>query len=194
MRSRILHSSHHTSPLKRKVLRLELDQRRMQNVTQRSLLALFAGAYAVMVAFTIHYHEPWADEAQSWLLSRDASLAQLWGHLLHYEGTPGLWQTLVHVLVRLGLPYTAYSFVSASLELAAVVLVLRYAPLPLFIRLSLPFTYYACYQYAVIARSYAFIAPLLFAIAVFYTRALHRAALMTALLALLAGGSVHGLL
>jgi hypothetical protein len=166
----------------------------MQNVTQRSLLALFAGAYAVMVAFTIHYHEPWADEAQSWLLGRDASLAQLWGHLLHYEGTPGLWQTLVHVLVRLGLPYAAYSFVSAGLELAAVVLVLRYAPLPLFIRLSLPFTYYLFYQYAIIARSYALIAPLLFAIAVFYTQALHRPALMTALLAMLAGVSAHGFL
>src|ERR1700683_344954 len=111
---------------------------RMQNVTQRVLLALFAGAYAVLVAFTIHLHEPWADEAQSWLLARDASLPQLWGHLLHYEGTPGLWQTVLHTLIRLGLPYSAYSFVSASLGLAAVVLMLRYAPLPLYIRLLLP--------------------------------------------------------
>jgi hypothetical protein len=131
----------------------------MQNVTQRVVLALFAGAYAALVAFTIHYHEPWADEAQSWLLSRDASLAQLWGHLLHYEGTPGLWQTLLHALIRLGLTYSAYGFVSASLGLAAIVILLRYAPLPLFIRILLPFTYFLCYQYAIIARSYALIAP-----------------------------------
>ena len=45
----------------------------------------------------------------------------LWGNLLHYEGSPGLWQTLVHALIRLGLPYSAYSFVSAGLALAAVV-------------------------------------------------------------------------
>jgi hypothetical protein len=166
----------------------------MQNVTQRVLLALFAGAYAVLVAFTIHLHEPWADEAQSWLLARDASLPQLWGHLLHYEGTPGLWQTVLHTLIRLGLPYSAYSFVSASLGLAAVVLMLRYAPLPLYIRLLLPFTYFICYQYAIIARSYDLIAPLLFAIAVFYAQAPRRLAVMTALLALLAGVSVHGLL
>jgi hypothetical protein len=166
----------------------------MQNVTQRVLLALSGAAYATLVAFTIHYHEPWADEAQSWLLSRDASVAQLWGHLLHYEGTPGLWQTLLHALIRLGLTYSAYGFVSASLGLAAIVILLRYAPLPLFIRLLLPFTYFLCYQYAIIARSYALIAPLLFAIAVFYPQAPRRPALMTALLALLAGVSVHGFL
>src|ERR1700722_17564643 len=144
------------------------------------------GAYALLVAFTIYRHEPWADEAQSWLLARDASVAQLWGHLLHYEGTPGLWQTLLHALIQLGLPYSAYDFVSASLELAAVYLLLRYAPLPLFIRISLPFTYYLCYQYAVIARSYAVIAPLLFAVAVLYPQASRRTAVMTALLTLLA--------
>src|ERR1039458_8335312 len=86
-------------------------------------LVYFAvGAYALLVAFTIRQHEPWADEAQSWLLGRDASLAQLWGRLLHYEGTPGLWQTMVHALIRLGLPYSAYSLLSAGLGLAAVVL------------------------------------------------------------------------
>src|ERR1700733_11237660 len=72
-------------------------------------------AYALLVALTVRHHEPWADEAQSWLLGRDASLAHLWGTLLHYEGAPGLWQTLVHVLIRLGLRYSAYGFVSALL-------------------------------------------------------------------------------
>jgi hypothetical protein len=158
------------------------------------LIYLALGAYALLVAFTILRHEPWADEAQSWLLGRDASLAQLWGQLLHYEGTPGLWQTLLHALIRLGLPYSAYNFVSASLGLAAVYLLLRYAPLPLYIRLLLPFTYYLCYQYAVIARSYSLIAPLLFAIAAVYPYAPRRPGLMTVLLGLLAGVSVHGFL
>jgi hypothetical protein len=151
-------------------------------------------AYALLVALTIHFHEPWADEAQSWLLGRDASLADLWGRLLHYEGTPGLWQTLLHALIRLGLPYQAYGFVSGVLGLTAVYLLLRYAPLPVFIRILLPFTYYLCYQYAVIARSYALVAPLLFAIAATYTQARRKPALTTALLCLLAGVSVHGFL
>src|SRR5580658_1939235 len=151
-------------------------------------------AYALLVAVTIHFHEPWADEAQAWLLARDASLADLWRNLLHYEGSPGLWQTLIHALLRLGLSYSAYNFVSAILALAAVFLLLRYAPLPLFIRILLPFTYYLCYQYAVIARSYALVAPLLFAIAATYTQAQRKPALTTVLLCLLAGVSVHGFL
>ena len=157
-------------------------------------LYLAWGAYALLVALTIHFHEPWADEAQSWLLGRDASLAGLWGRLLHYEGTPGLWQTLLHALTRLGLSYSAYSFVSGILGLIAVYLLLRYAPLPIFIRILLPFTYYLFYQYAVLARSYALAAPLLFAIAAVYPQAHRKPALTTVLLCLLAGVSVHGFL
>ena len=167
---------------------------RLASARPHRLIYIVAGVYALLVALTIHRHEPWADEAQSWLLGRDASLTDLWGRLLHYEGTPGLWQTLVHALIRLGLSYPAYSYVSAVLALAAVWLLLRYAPLPLFIRILLPFTYYLCYQYAAVARSYALIAPLLFAIAALYPQAPRRPVLMTILLCLLAGVSAHGIL
>jgi hypothetical protein len=173
---------------------LEIYPTAKVRVRPHPLVYFAGGAYALLVALTIHFHEPWADEAQGWLLGRDASLAELWGHLLHYEGSPGLWQTLVHVLTQLGLPYSAYNFISAILALAAVYLLLRYAPLPLYIRILLPFTYYLGYQYAVIARSYALIAPLLFAIAVIYPQAQRKPAWMTVLLCLLAGVSVHGFL
>ena len=168
----------------------------MEKVTRRNRLpeALCLAAYALLAAVTSLRHEPWADEAQSWLLARDSSLGHLWGTLLHYEGTPGLWQTLIHALIRLGLPHSAYSFVSAILALAAVYVLLRYSPLPLYIRILLPFSYYLCYQYAVIARSYALIAPLLFIIAAIYTQGARRLAWMTVLLGLLAGVSVHGFL
>ena len=163
-------------------------------VRTHPLIYIAAAVYGVLIVLTLPRHEPWADEAQSWLLSRDASLVELWGRLLHYEGTPGLWQTILHALIRLGLPYSAYGFVSATLGLAAVILLLRYAPFPLFIRLLLPFTYYLCYQYSVIARSYALIAPILFGIAALYPYAAGRLTVMTSLLGLLAGISVNGFL
>ncbi len=167
---------------------------RIESARPHWLIYAAASVYALLVALTVHRHEPWADEAQSWLLGRDASLADLWGRLLHYEGTPGLWQTLVHAMIRLGLSYPAYGYVSGVLGLAAVWLLLRYAPLPLFIRILLPFTYYLCYQYAAVARSYALIAPLLFAIAALYPQAPRRPVLTTILLCLLAGVSAHGFL
>ena len=171
---------------------IPLAERVVPEIRPRTVVYVALSLYALLAALTVRHHEPWADEAHSWLLARDASLTQLWGHLLHYEGTPGLWQTLLHALIRLGLPYSALGFVSGALGLAAAYIVLRYAPLPLFIRVLLPFTYYLCYQYAVIARSYALIAPLLFAIAAIYPQATRRLAWMTALLCLLAAVSVHG--
>ena len=168
----------------------------MQNVTQRyrRLTFLYLLPYAALVTAAIHHHEPWADEAQSWLLARDSSLAHLWGTLLHYEGTPGLWQSLIHFLIALGLPYSAYNYVAGVLGLTAAWLLIRYAPLPLFLRLLLPFTYYLAYQYSVIARSYALIAPLLFAIAALYPQASRKPFRITLLLGLLAAVSVHGFL
>ncbi|HEX5228055.1 MAG TPA: hypothetical protein VFW44_10110, partial [Bryobacteraceae bacterium] len=90
--------------------------------------------------------------------------------------------------------YSAYNFVSGVLGLIGAYLTIRYAPLPLYVRLLLPFTYYLCYQYAVIARSYALIAPLLFTIAALYPRSTRLPWLMTLLLDLLAAVSVHGFL
>lgn len=148
--------------------------------------------YALVVAAAVLHHEPWADEAQAWLLARDASLADLWLKLMHYEGSPGLWQTLLHGLVRIGLPYSAYNFVTALLGLAAACMLIRWAPLAVPVRLLLPFTYYFCYQYSVVARSYALLAPLLFATALIFRKALQKPFLFTALLSLIAGISVHG--
>jgi hypothetical protein len=161
-------------------------------VAPRTLLYAAALGYAALVTLAILRHEPWSDEAQAWLLARDASLFDLWTRLMHYEGSPGLWQTLLHVLVHLGLPYAAYNFVSGALALAAAWLFMRYAPLPLAVRLLVPFTYFLAYQYAVVARSYVLLAPLLFAVAAIYKDALAKPALVTALLCLVGGISVHG--
>jgi len=149
-------------------------------------------AYACLVLWTIRYHEKWADEAQAWLLARDTSLGDLWFRLMHYEGSPGVWQTLLHGLIAVGWPYAGYNFVSALLGFAAVWMLVRYAPLPLPARLLLPFTYYFCYQYSVIARSYALFAPLLFATALVLKKAPQRPFLLMGLLGLIAGISVHG--
>ncbi len=170
--------------------------RRVQEVSVSSSFPLYgaAAAYALVVGAAIWRHEPWADEAQAWLLARDASLTGLWTHLLHYEGTPGLWHTLLHVLIRLGFPYAALNVFSGILGFAAIWLLLKYAPLPLAIRLFLPFTFFLCYQYPVIARSYSLTPLLLFACALLYAGARQRAGALTILLCLLAAISLHAMM
>ena len=153
-----------------------------------------SSAYAALLGFTALHHEPWADEAQSWLLARDASLFDLWRTLLHYEGTPGLWHTLLHGAIRLGVPYTGLNLISATLGLIAAWLVFRYAPLPLPYRIALPFSFFLCYQFGLIARSYALLPPLVFASAIAYQGGVQRVSLLAVLLSLMAAVSVHGML
>jgi hypothetical protein len=155
--------------------------------------ALYAGLYALIVALVALHHEPWADEAQSWLLARDASIVDLWTRLLHYEGTPGIWQTLLHVAILTGTPYRALNLLSAAFAISACWLVVRYAPFPAPIRFALPFTFFLCYQYAVIARSYCLAPVLLFAAAILFRQGVSRIAEFTIVLALLSAVSVHGM-
>ena len=151
-----------------------------------------AAIYAAVVGITISRHEPWADEAQGWLLARDARLVDLWTKLLHYEGAPGLWHTLLHVLIRLGMPYGGLNIVSGFLGLAAVWLLVTRAPLPILIRMFLPFTFFLCYQYSVVARSYCLLPVLLFGCAIVYKDAMRRLGLFTTLLLLIAAVSMQG--
>jgi hypothetical protein len=151
-------------------------------------------SYVALVGITIRHHEPWADEAQAWLLGRDASLSDLWTHLLRLEGSPGLWHTLLHVLQVFHMPYTGLNVVSGLLGLAAAVVLVRYAPFPLPVRALLPFTYFLCFQYSVVARSYALAPLLLFSLAAVYRSRRRRPGSISVLLILLAMVSVHGFL
>lgn len=163
----------------------------------RSQLPIYCGAavfYCCVVGLSIWHHEPWADEAQAWLLARDSSLVDLWTRLLHYEGTPGVWHTLLHLLIRLGLPYGGLNIVSGVLGLAAAWMVFRYAPLPLPVRVLLPFTFFLAYQYPVVARSYSMAPLLVFGCALLYKDAASRIWIFTLLLCLMAGLSLHALM
>lgn len=45
--------------------------------------------YIILTVALIFKHEPWFDEAQSWLLARDANFFDLITKYLRYEGSPG---------------------------------------------------------------------------------------------------------
>lgn len=172
----------------------EAPLRKHKSETSPNLFVVLTVAlYALLVGLAISRHEPWADEAQSWLLARDAGLAELWTRLLHYEGTPGLWQTVLHIWIGLGLSYGSLNVLSGLCGLAACALVMRSAPFPLAIRAALPFTFFLFYQYSVVARSYSLAPPLLFGAAVLYKNGMRHVTSLMAVLCLLAAISIHGM-
>src|SRR5204863_9303328 len=116
--------------------------------------------YAIGVAIIELHHEPWRDEADCWLLARDAGFATFF-HRMGLSGTPGLWHLLLVPFARLGLPYATQAVLHVAIAVAAAAVVLWRAPLPLGTRVLLVFSYYLAYEYAVIVRSYALSALLL---------------------------------
>ena len=144
--------------------------------------------YAALVAFAIPFHEPFVDEAQSWQLARSLSLHDLFQTYLRYEGSPGLWHSLLWILVRLHISYTGIHWICGAIAvLSTAILVLR-SPFPRFLKLTLPFTYFLLFQYAVVARNYVLAPILFFLIALCWKRS---PVIVALLLGLLANVSLH---
>ena len=144
--------------------------------------------YAALVAFAIPYHEPFVDEAQSWQLAKSLSLYDLFHTYLGYEGSPGLWHFLLWILIRLHVTYSNIHWVCGAIGLVAVSILVLKSPFPRYLKLTLPFTYFLLFQYAVVARNYVLAPLLLFFIALWWKRSPVTVAIM---LGLLANVSLH---
>jgi hypothetical protein len=150
------------------------------------------GLWIVVVTFTIQYHEKWADEAQAWLIARDLDLRTIWFHELRYEGSPGLWHTILWVAQHVfHARYGAISYLGAAFALSGVVAWLYASPFPRPIRWLLALSYFFVYQYAVIARSYELFA-LFCILAACKFRDLKRPQLFALTLVPLANLTAHG--
>ncbi|MBQ5329781.1 MAG: hypothetical protein J6F31_00880 [Oscillospiraceae bacterium] len=111
--------------------------------------------YTVLFFVTSVFHEPWLDEAQSWLIARDASFHDMVFVLPHYEGHPPFWWLLLSLPAKLGLDYEmSLTVISCAVFAAISFLVIFRSPFPLYVRLLLPLSYHIFYGYGVIARPY----------------------------------------
>ncbi len=166
----------------------------MKFAGRESAAALVTALFAAIVFATISKHEPWADEAQSWLLARDNPLPDLLFRALRYEGSPGLWHLINWVASHAGLPYASINWIAGAFATGGIYLLMRLAPFPLLLRVLLPFTFFLSYQYAVIARNYVLAPALCFGIAWVIRERPEKYLLLAVLGGLLANVSSHGFL
>ena len=148
-------------------------------------------AYAALVLVVALRHEPWRDEADAWLAARDMTPIKLF-HWLGAAGTPGLWYVLLMPLAKLGAPYEAMTLLHVAISIATAALIARRAPFPPIFRLLIIFSYYFCYEYAVIARSYALTVLLMLLVAEVLTARISRPWRLGALLFLLFNTNAFG--
>lgn len=157
----------------------------------RWLDTLTIAIYAAVLAITIHFHEPWADEAQAWLIGRDNTVWQIVRYRQHYEGAPPLWNLLLHSFHVLHGTYTGMAWLGAAIAILGIYVWLRWSPFPLLIRILFPFTFFVQYQFAVVARGYILFPLLTFSLCALYTRRQHIVWFAVAA-GLLANISLHG--
>lgn len=99
-------------------------------------------------------HEPWADEAQSWLIARDASVFEIIWNISRYEGTFPLWFLILKLFIICGLKYKYFYIVPIIISSLGLWIFLNKTKLPIHIKILFPFTFYVFYQYTIVARSY----------------------------------------
>jgi hypothetical protein len=126
--------------------------------------------FAAVVAFAIPYHEPWADEAQAWQLARSLSLGELFQTYIRHEATPGLWYFFLRVLNCAHVSYTGMHWICGVIAVVSTSLLVFLSPLPRYLKLTFPFTFFLLFQYSVIARSYVLVPVLLFGIAYWWRK------------------------
>ena len=149
-------------------------------------------AYVALGIVLLLHHETWGDEADSWLISRDAPLMH-WPALLGREGTPALWYLILLPFAKAGLPYAAQAIIHLLLASAAAAIVLFFAPFNRLQNVLIIFSYYMGYEYLAIARAYTLTVLLFFALAVFYRKRDERPIAFAVVFALFVNTTVHAL-
>lgn len=129
----------------------------------RIALPLMLG-YIALSIWGLYYHELGLEEGQQYLFARDShSLADLY-HNMRYEGHPRAWCMLLYGIIHFITPsLAAIRVLHLAITTATVYLFLRYAPIPLWIRIGFVFGYYFLFEYNLQNRSYALGILLLFA-------------------------------
>jgi hypothetical protein len=161
-------------------------------ISERLFIAISLAFYAAIVIFSAFHHEPWRDEAQSWMLTRDYGILFMFDSI-SYNGHPLLWHLILHPFARLGFPYATMFITHICLAAAAVFLLLKYAPFSRLTKVFFIFSYFMSYEYSVIARNYCISILLLFAIASFYRFRFDRPFTFALLIILLVNSNVHSL-
>lgn len=146
--------------------------------------------YFALNLFTMLHHEPWRDEANPWLTSRDASFIEMF-RLRPYNGHPVLWNLILFPFAQLGFPYITQGLIHLGIATASIALFVCKAPFSLVTKILFAFSYYMFWQYVIEIRLYAAGVLMLFLIACYYPRRFEKPLLYSGLVILLFNTSMH---
>jgi len=147
---------------------------------------------ALGIMLTVH-HEAWRDEADTWLMARDAPLSELTMNLGR-EAHPPLWDLMLLPFARTGFPYETQAVMQLLIASGAAALLFFFAPFPRVWKLLTAFSFYMGYEYLAIARAYSLTVLTLFAMAALYRKRFEHPLAFAAVFALFVNSTVHALI
>ena len=100
------------------------------------------------------FHEPWRDEAQSWLLARDLNIIDLFKQM-KYEGHPCFWHLILKFFISLGLNYKYINFISCFISIISVGIFLKVSKFKALTNACIVFSPTFLYYCSTLARSYS---------------------------------------
>lgn len=130
---------------------------------------LMWGLFTAVTVFLASRHELWYDEYHVYYMCQDMSLPELWRAMTE-EGHFIFWHLLILPFVRLGFPLWCLQLVSVTFVSAAAWLLVMRAPFEGPMLCLILFSYPMIYEFPVVARCYALIPPILFALAALYRK------------------------
>lgn len=144
---------------------------RVNGLSAKRVALVATLVFAVLSSALIIFHEPWLDEAQAWLIARDASYYDMLFKLPHIEGHIAFWWLILSVPAKLGVPYEiGLKAVNILIAVLACAVFEFKSPFPNAFKIVFPFTYFFFYQYSVIARPYMLLILALFLVAVTFAK------------------------
>lgn len=161
---------------------------------QRILELLVLISFIVLTVIIGKRHEPWADEAQAWLLARDASIKNLIVNNMRYEGSPVLWHLVLKFFIKIGFTYDKLYIIPIIFSSIGVAIFEFRVKAPTFLKIILPFTYYIFFQYTIVARSYCLLFPTLMYLSAIWQYKTEKPILFAIGVAILLSISTHCLL
>lgn len=130
---------------------------------QRILILSLFLFYSAITLICALRHEVWLDEAQAWVILRDAPLKEL-PYILNIEGHPPLWYAVLYPFVKLGMPPDYANLISWGLGVIGAWILLYKTELPIWLKIASLLSCGSLYLNSVMLRVYCLVPLILYAL------------------------------
>lgn len=150
-------------------------------------------AFIIMIFWVGNFHEPWSDEAQSFLIAKTETIENILFKVSSQEGCFPLWVLLLKLLINFGLTFDKIHYVSSIFVIISTIIFINNKKIDEKSRYLIPLGFWVFYQYGIIARNYSILVLAFSLLLLIYDRRHEKRILYFLLLMFFSLISMHGM-